>query len=763
MRRFISILLIVCMAFVMMPALNQTAWAETVNSGACGDNLSWTVDENGNLTISGTGPMWDYKFSDNPAPWYKLGIKSVTMDPGVTSIGDYAFYGCKDITEFIIPENVTTIGEDSFASCKMKEFTIPDSVTEVGSYAFNACVDLETIKIGKNATGVEDAVFHCYGLTEFQVSDECINYSVKDGVLFSKDGETLLDFPCNKTGSYTVPEGTKVIGYTAFMNSKLTELIISEGVTSLEPHSVCDMLNVSKVTLPTTLTEIGSYSFSESRITSISIPDSVTTLGNSCFSNCVMLTDVTVGSGIETINESVFSNCNKLKNITLSEGLKSIGKSAFMSCERLVELTIPSTVTSIGDYAFSGCRSLKTVLFKGSAPEIGDNAFDSIKTASYYNSEDITWYENTGTELDVRQDYGGRVCWAGVMANPDIPRRMAGSTRQGTAVAISQAGFDEKTENVIIASGDDYPDALAGGPLAYMLNAPILLVRRSRLDQETLNEIRRLGAKNAYILGGTGVVDDNVSNVLKSRGLKVERISGATRFETATAVAKKMDELRGGKPTAAFFVYSHNYPDALSISNVAAIAGVPILYIENSGVLRDSTKKYMDSIGQIGGSIIIGGPALIGSNAEEALNPYGEVSRLYGSDRYETCIMINLAFRDVLNGDSICLACGTNYPDALSGSVTAAFLHAPMLLVKGNNLTQLQQEYVFWKAPVNVFAFGGTGVLSDAVENDVNRLSLFGTARQMSQIQNSEFNGLSSLEDGNMLDTILDNNINSNF
>ena len=171
----------------------------------------------------------------------------------------------------------------------------------------------------------------------------------------------------------------------------------------------------------------------------------------------------------------------------------------------------------------------------------------------------------------------------------------------------------------------------------------------------------------------------------------------------------------------------------------------------------------MDSIGQIGGSIIIGGPALIGSNAEEALNPYGEVSRLYGSDRYETCIMINLAFRDVLNGDSICLACGTNYPDALSGSVTAAFLHAPMLLVKGNNLTQLQQEYVFWKAPVNVFAFGGTGVLSDAVENDVNRLSLFGTARQMSQIQNSEFNGLSSLEDGNMLDTILDNNINSNF
>ena len=178
------------------------------------------------------------------------------------------------------------------------------------------------------------------------------------------------------------------------------------------------------------------------------------------------------------------------------------------------------------------------------------------------------------------------------LPGPDAPERMWGATRTETAVAISQAAFPNGADSVVLASGDNYPDALAGGPLAYALDAPILLIRRSQPDQATLNEIKRLGAKTAYILGGTGVVSDGVANTLRSMGLNVERVAGSTRFDTAVEVAKRLETLCG-KPNEVFFVYSHNYPDALAVSNVAALKGTPILYVDATGNLRDSTAAYI--------------------------------------------------------------------------------------------------------------------------------------------------------------------------
>ena len=436
-------------------------------------------------------------------------------------------------------------------------------------------------------------------------------------------------------------------------------------------------------------------------------------------------TRLVIEEGLTKIDEYAFAGLDNLTEVVLPETLTYIGCGAFSDDYQIELIEFPSGLEFIGESAFIGCTGLREVVFYGDAPEIRDFAFQGDTLTAYYDDENDTWFENSGTELDPRQQYGGRICWAVYYADPAIPERMAGANRQETAVAISSAGFRNGADNVVIASGNNYPDALAGGPLAYLLGAPILLVSKNQLDASTIAEIQRLGAKHAYILGGTGAVGENVSDEVRGLGLTVERISGSTRFETATAVAKKIDELRGGKPSLAFFVYANNYPDALAISNIAALTASPILYIEGNGNLRDTTKQYMDSCGSIDFSVIIGGPALISTNAENALSRYGGVDRIYGSDRYETCIRIDATFRNILTGNSICLACGTNYPDALSGSVLAADLRAPLVLVRGNRLTALQEEYLDWIVPENVFAFGGTGVLSDEIISNVKYHSLY--------------------------------------
>ena len=418
------------------------------------------------------------------------------------------------------------------------------------------------------------------------------------------------------------------------------------------------------------------------------------------------VTSVMFDEGVTTVGRYAFGNCRNLTEVIFPSTLANIYDFAFLWDDQIQMLEFPESLWHIGKYAFQQCDGIQLMLFYGDAPVIDEGAFWGDAFAAYYDDENETWKQNSGTDSDCRQHYGGRVCWASWAADPDLPERMAGLNRQATATAISRAAFGNGTENIVIASGNNYPDALAGGPLAYLLGAPILLVSKSQLDADTVQEIDRLGAKHAYILGGPGAVGENVANDLRGMGLTVDRIAGNTRFETATAVAKKIDELRGGKPHVVFFVYANNYPDAL------AITGSPILYIEGNGKMRDTTKAYMDSCGRVDASAVIGGPALISLNAESELGRYGYVERIYGNDRYETCIYIDVVFRDILTGDSICLACGTNYPDALAGSVFAASCRAPLLLVRGNRLTQLQGEYLAWKTPLNVFAFGGTGALT---------------------------------------------------
>ncbi len=297
--------------------------------------------------------------------------------------------------------------------------------------------------------------------------------------------------------------------------------------------------------------------------------------------------------------------------------------------------------------------------------------------------------------------------------------RIAGSSRFTTAAKISAVSC-ASAETVILANGMNYADALAGVPLAYKFNAPILLTGNGALNKDTFDEIKRLKAKNVIILGGEGAVSKEAEDELKGAGLAVERIAGSSRFSTAAAIAEKL----GSAPEEIFFVYGLDYADALSVSSVAAIRKAPVIYLNKDGEMNAETAKYLESLKElecVKNAYVIGGSGVISDDMmQKAATALGieQIDRISGANRYETCVAVNEKFADNLTGDMICAATGKDFPDALAGGVYAALNKAPMLLVS-DSLNQAQKQFIKAKNAGSVTIFGGTGAVSDEAAKQI--------------------------------------------
>ncbi len=260
--------------------------ASAASSGNCGDsgsNVTWLLDDNGTLTISGSGKIEDYR-SDIDQPWYsnRSDITSVVIEPGVTSIGSLAFYKCSNLTSITIPSGLTSIGEMAFFNCSaLTSVTIPNGVISIGNFAFGSCTGLKSITIPSSVTSIENNIFQdCTGLTNITVDSSNPSFCSESGVLFNKDKTTLIYRPRGKTGSYTIPDGVTAIGdYAFYCNSKLTS-----------------------VTIPSSVTSIGESAFQHcTGLTSITIPNSVTSIVNLAFWDCDSLTIVYIPSGVNFV------------------------------------------------------------------------------------------------------------------------------------------------------------------------------------------------------------------------------------------------------------------------------------------------------------------------------------------------------------------------------------------------------------------------------------------------------------------------------
>ena len=352
---------------------------------------------------------YDYGSSLSNYPWdsFRESIKSVELSSNVTSIGDWAFYGCSSLTSITISEGVTSIGDEVFHGCSsLTSITLPAGVTSIGNYAFCGCSSLTSITLPEGVTSIgESAFFGCSSLTSvtlpagvtsigrsvFYGCSSLTSITLPAGV--TSIGERAFEY-CSSLTSITLPVGVTSIGVEAFQGcSLLTSITLPAGVTSIETQTFAYCSSLTSITLPEGVTSIGVSAFcSCSSLTSLTLPASVTSIGTAAFWDCSSLTSITLPAGVTSIGGSVFWNCSSLTSITIPESVTSIGDYAFRGCSSLTSITIPESVMSIGDHAFDSCTSLTSITLPAGLTSIGDWAFwccDNLKTVINLSALDI--------------------------------------------------------------------------------------------------------------------------------------------------------------------------------------------------------------------------------------------------------------------------------------------------------------------------------------------------------------------------------------
>lgn len=363
----LSVLLTLAALVCLLLTLAVTANAETIASGYCGGegdgtNLTWTLDSDGTLTISGEGKMADYNAdSGQLAPWceddYRLSLKKLVLTDGVGSIGRHAFYGCISLFgKLTIPNSVTTIEYNAFYKTSFSgTLIIPNSVTNIGVSAFEGCSRLTgELIIPDSVLHIGPGAFMDCRFSKFTVSPGNPNYSSDSyGVLFNKNKTELVSYPkardeCN----YQIPNG----------------------VTHIESYAFYCCYNMTRsLTIPDSVTDIGDYAFycCYNMTGSLIIPDSVTNIGWRAFYRCSGFTgNLFIPGSIARIKVSAFSGCTGLTSVTIADGVKEIWEFAFESCEKLSTLQIPISVTKIEMLAFSDCPSLQTIYYDGTKEQL---------------------------------------------------------------------------------------------------------------------------------------------------------------------------------------------------------------------------------------------------------------------------------------------------------------------------------------------------------------------------------------------------------
>ena len=256
-------------------------------------------------------------------------LSEIVIPDSVTCIGNGAFICCISLSRIVISDSVTSIGHWAFWDCNsLSKIVIPDSVTYIGNGAFKWCSSLRNISIPKSVICLNGNPF-----LNWDGKLECLytNFIYEDDVLFNKDKSRIISFRNQNVKSYIIPSSATSIGNSAF-----------DGCSSLSE---------------------------------IVIPDSVTSIGNSAFESCISLSKIVIPDSVTSIGDSVFDGCSSLSDIVIPDSVTCIGKSAFSDCSSLPEIVIPDSVTRIGSSAFSHCRSLSKIVIPNSVTYLGNGAF----------------------------------------------------------------------------------------------------------------------------------------------------------------------------------------------------------------------------------------------------------------------------------------------------------------------------------------------------------------------------------------------------
>ena len=301
--------------------------------------------------------------------------------------------------------------------------------------------------------------------------------------------------------------------------------------------------------------------------------------------------------------------------------------------------------------------------------------------------------------------------------NTDITR-LAGADRYATAAAISRATFSAGVSVAYVATGANFPDALAGAAAAARHEAPVLLVRPSELPDATRTELARLRPASIVILGGTGAVSDGVRAQLASLATSgsVQRLAGANRYATAAAISRATFLPGVAK---VYIATGQTFPDALSGGALAGRDGGPVLLVTAAGIPAE-TRGELARL-RPGSIVILGGTGAVSDVVKSqlaGLTTSGRATRLSGADRYATAVA---ASKSGFAGGSTAafVATGMTFPDGLAGGPVAALVPGPVLLVKPTDMPDAVGAELLRLGADEVFILGSTGAISTGVVNEI--------------------------------------------
>lgn len=299
---------------------------------------------------------------------------------------------------------------------------------------------------------------------------------------------------------------------------------------------------------------------------------------------------------------------------------------------------------------------------------------------------------------------------------PEVTR-LPGLNRIATAVSISREAFPMSAGTVVLATASDFPDALSGAPLAAHERAPLLLTSPDRLSSEVSAEIRRLQPSTVVVLGGHSAVSAAVEDDLKALGVRtVDRVWGASRYETALAVSRRLYGGPNSSHTAAV-VSGRSWPDACVTGPLAAGLECPII-LTDGNTLPPASRQIIDEW-HIWSTIVVGGTSVIPNSVTTTLP---SPTRIAGSNRFETSALLAQYACDIqLLPHRFVVASGHSFPDALASSTLAARIRGPILLTHPDSLPDPVATYIdgISTGVVEAYVAGGTGAVSEETAQDL--------------------------------------------
>lgn len=329
-------------------------------------------------------------------------LQSVSIPNGVSAIGNNAFYGCASLEEITIPGSVLSIGNTAFQDCSNLSFVeIFSGLESFGSNVFKNCTSLTEIYILDTVTTIGSNAFATGGDVDLSLSEDNLSFNLIDGVLFDSSMKTLISFPSNRTGEYTVPDGVTTILDGVFTGSAITKITLPNSITSIGVNAFKDCKNLTEVVLPERLTFIGSYAFQNTKLKSVKIGRFVTEIGQYAFADCSELEEIIFvpnGSSALKLNDNAFQNCVSLKSVEIPYRVRNVQMYNDLG-------GINSVTYGIGSNCFDGCTSLASVTFEQVGAIFTERL--SIGNEAFHNCSSLTAIDLPAHLQGFRYNLGG--------------------------------------------------------------------------------------------------------------------------------------------------------------------------------------------------------------------------------------------------------------------------------------------------------------------------------------------------------------------